>query len=295
MHVLGHLLRISLGGRRAIAVTTGAKRTLARVVLEAGRPYRLLMARAVRNELYLVSACSYPEALRFAHQVGQSLRGKLALPSPFPAPHVVPLQSRQQLCDAFWRGVRPPPASRDSSDPFGEASNLPDLLGLRLVGRHTVLCVERLLPRVARTDLARSLGVTLHQLTAGPISSRALEQLADAAAAAVAAPDLDGLSRQACDARRAAVRLAGPALSVPRIAGLLRCSDRSVRGLAKQPADPLLVEAIVRQLRLRSAPRTPPPPLATVPATLQSVAPVRGPLVARVHVPDPLSVAAFQL
>ena len=295
MHVLGHLLRMSLGGGRAIAATTGAKRTLARVVLEAGRPYRLLMARAVRDELHLVSACSYPEAVRFAYRVGHSLRGNSALPSLFVAPEVIPLRGRRQLCDAFWRGVRAPVARRDRSDPFGEASNLPDLLGLRLVGRHTAVCVERLLPRVAKADLATSLGVTLHQLTAGPISSRALEQLADAAAAAVAAPDLAGHSPQQRDARCAAVRLVGHALSAPRIAGLLRCSDRSVRGLAKEPADPLLVEAIARQLRLRSAAHKPPPPLATVSNAIPSVPVARRRLAASADVPGPLSVAAFRL
>jgi hypothetical protein len=286
---------MSLSGGRVLAVTTGAKRTLARVVLEAGRPYRLLMARAVGGDLNLLSACSYPEALRFAHQVGHLLRGSLALPRLFPAPLIVPLRGRRQLRAAFWGGLRPPAASRDSSDPWGEASNLPDLLGLRLVGRHTAHCVERLLPRIATTDLARSLGVTLDQLTAGPISSHALEQLADAAAAAVAAPDLDGRSRQLCDARRAAVRLAGHALSVQRIAGLLCCSNRSVRGLAKQPANPHLVEAIARQLRLRSAARKPPPPLATVPDAAASVAAARGCPVGSANLPGPLSVAAFQL
>lgn len=72
------------------------------------------------------------------------------------------------------------------SDPLLEATNLPDLLGLRPLGRRTAISVRRFLPRVDRQQLLSLLGVPTLEPADGP-----LEDVVAAACAAGARTKLD--------------------------------------------------------------------------------------------------------
>jgi hypothetical protein len=142
-------------------------------------------------------------------------------------------------------------------EPRREASNLPDLLGLRRLGSYTRVNVRRHLPRVRRADLLALLGVTELLSARGPA-----EWMVEAALAASALPDLTGKSPEAVAARRAVVLLAKGRVPSRTVAGWLRVSERAVLDLRRAGADPELVEAIERQLYLmRELPQARPPAL----------------------------------
>jgi hypothetical protein len=134
---------------------------------------------------------------------------------------------------------------RISSDPLHEASNLPDLLGMRLVGSYTVVLLARHLPRVRHQDLLEMIG---HDLT-GPVDAQLLP---DAAAAAFAVAALRGRDEDKVAARRAAVH-AAKRVAADRIAELLHVGVPTIERLRAQPCEPAHVTAVLRQWRLRSA------------------------------------------
>jgi hypothetical protein len=129
-------------------------------------------------------------------------------------------------------------------DPLHEASNLPDLLGMRLLGIYTAATVRRRLPRVARQDLLSCMGIGELQPFDGPA-----ELVPPAALVAAGLTSLDGKSSEAVGARRAVVQLLRHHLPAE-LAGLLGVTDRTVRDLRHRPADPRLVQAIRLQLGL---------------------------------------------
>jgi hypothetical protein len=132
-----------------------------------------------------------------------------------------------------------------SNDPLHEASNLPDLLGVRTLAIWTAVHVKKYLPRVKREHL---LAVAGWSDEAAP----QLAGLADAAAAAVGLSDLKGNTVGARRARRAAVEV-GAALSNSALAGMLGLSRQAVGRIRKRPAHTATVDAVRGQLMARAA------------------------------------------
>lgn len=129
-----------------------------------------------------------------------------------------------------------------------EATNLQDLLGLRLLGRRTALFVRRFLPRVSRRQLLERLGVErLEPYQTGDVLP---EAIVDAGCAAVALPRLDG-SRPARLVRQAIAEIFEPTLTRTHLAELLGVWPRSLRRILAAPAPSDLVQAIRLQLDLR--------------------------------------------
>lgn len=250
---LGYHIRMSLADGRVITTCSSAQRLLARTVLGAGRDSCLLSFRSADTHLHLAAGCSRARAGQLVRVISSSLRRRLELPVGFTHPHFQPIRDQRHLDSSFWYDLRQDERHEIDIDPLAEASNLPDLLGLRLIGRYTVGNVSRLLPRVRPEALAHRLGVSIEDLLRGPISPRSMEQLADAAAASVAVPVLQGRDADVAEARRAAVHLLDGRLPRVHLARLLGTTSRHVRRMRVQPANPLLVEAIARQLRLRTA------------------------------------------
>jgi hypothetical protein len=183
--------------------------------------------------------------------MARALRSRLRLPAPFAPPHFEPVRDQRHLYNAFRYVLRQDERHELLLDPWAEASNLPDLLGLRLLDSHTASCVARYLPRIRPEELAARLGTTLDQLLHAPLPPSAFEHLADAAAAAFALPSLRGQGGETVACRCAAVHLASDQLSARSLAVALDTSVRTVRRMRLQQPDPRLVEAVARQLRLR--------------------------------------------
>ncbi len=253
MSILGFHINIGLLDGRVIGSTTAAHRILARTVLTVDSPFPLLVFRAADTHLHIVSSASRRRAGAWVGSLCTALRCRLGLPVRFAPPHFEPIVDQRHLYNSFRYALRQSERHGFRLDPTMEASNLPDLLGMRLVGQDTVARVAQLLPRIRPAELASLLGVRLPQLLQGPIATDAPHLLVDAAAAAVALPDLSGQGADAVAARRAAVALVDSSLPTARLAGLLEVTPRAVRRLRQRSADPRLVVAIGRQLRLRAA------------------------------------------
>jgi hypothetical protein len=240
---LGFHVMLRLRDDRVIATSTWMRRRLARVVLEQCADFGLLAFRAADTHLHLEVACARAAAGELARRIEIALGRCLRLGGPFAPAHVRAIESQRHLQNTFHYILGQDARHGLSSDPLFEASNVPDLLGARLLGGYTLANVRAHLPRVRAHDLPL-------ELPDSP-AHRSLAQLADAAAAAACLGELHGKSQAVRDARCAALALANGRASVAELASLLAITAPTVRHLRAVPARPELVRAIERQLRLR--------------------------------------------
>lgn len=260
MAPLGFHVNFRLVDSRVIAPDTARQRRLARSVLTVARPFDLLGFRCADTHGHLELLGDEAAAREATRRVLIGLQRSLDLPVPFARPWFEPIHDQRHLRNTLHYLLRQADHHGFGHDPFHEASSLPDLLGLRPLGVWTAALVRARLPRVTR-------GMLLEHLGAADLDDRPLapDGLADAAAAAIAAPDLRGRSRAAHTARVAAVEVGCRLVPADQVAELLSCTGRSIRRLARQEADPALVRAIEGQLRLRAG-RAQPPAFVAEPA-----------------------------
>ncbi len=236
-----------LANSRVIAASIPDFRNVARGVLKVGRPFELLGFRLADNHLHAVVFEGHEGAPEFGRRVELSLQPRLKPGVRFSHVYVKPIATQSHLPRAFLYGFRQEERHGTSLDPLFEASNLPDLLGMRILGRWTVPHVRARLPRIGRKELEAFLPVVPAE------TGLRLEVLADAAAAAVGAPSLGSRAGLVVEARRAAVHVAAKFAMRGEIARHLGMGVRGVRNLLSQEPSEDLVRAVDAQLRLRSA------------------------------------------
>ena len=189
---------------------------------------------------------------RLAQALGLALAAATA--GALPPAAITPIQDADHLRAAFEYVVCNDEKHGVVPDPWRENSNLPNLLGARRVAVTTVGAVRDHLPRVAGTHLRKLAGwIDLPLVAATPEIVRA--HLLDAAAAAVARPDLR--SRHG-DVRRvitAACQLAADVgLGAEETAAILEIGPSTVfRKRVVEPANALCVAALRLQLQVRVA------------------------------------------
>lgn len=245
MNMLGYHVRWRLTESRSIVKSLEERRIVARVMLDHGRRAGLLSCDVPDDHGHATVACDRARAGQFAHSVEASLKQLLCLPVGFAQYEPKPIVDGRHLYHAVRYSLRQPERHGVDADPFREASNLPDLLGLRLLGSYTVSNLRSRLPRLRRDELLEWLGVPTLEAMDDPV-----EQIWEAARRATALGTLRGSSPLAVSARRAAVVVVGRRLGTAEIAQRLFASERSVRWLRSTPADPALVRAIRLQLGL---------------------------------------------
>ncbi len=198
------------------------------------------------THIHLLLACDRKAVGGFVnHVLGGVVRG-LDLEGGFDRAWFGPVQTQSHRRSAVHYVLRQHQRHETRQDPFREASNLPDLLGLRPLGAFTAQPIRRLLPRLQPSQLAPYLGEWR------PGTHR--QWLGEAAAASIAANELRGRSKEAVAARCAAVHWGrGQGHSVEWIAEHLSLSTRTVQRILHQPADPQLCRAIGMQIGLREA------------------------------------------
>lgn len=232
---------------RVIAQTVTQRRALAHVVYEQGEHRGLVAFRAADTHLHIVIVGSRFEAGMLARYVAMSLRWRLELGAPFLPASIRPLVDRRHLENGVRYAFKQEAHHGILLDPFHEASSLPDVVGLRVLGRATAMRLAASLPRLSKSALLADGGLEL-----GPAPSEAdvAEHLLDATLAAAGLPELklDDVSHAA---RRAAVHAVG--LKTRELAVLLEVDPASVRRLRRKAPDKKLVAAIQRQLALRCA------------------------------------------
>ena len=247
MTALAHHVTCRFNADRVLAPDLATRRVYARAILRVGADHQLLAFRVVDTHLHAVVACDRVSAGLFARRIEQSIQARLRPGVPFAPARIRPIEDQWHLQKTFHYVLDQEKRHGIAADPLFEASNLPDLLGMRLLGDYAVPTVKALLPRVRRGDLLDY----LRQVDLEAEAPR-LDPLAEAAAAAVALPNLAGRSHAAVAARRAAVHLAAGRLTVRQTSELLAIPRATVRRLRSEPTDPLLERAVRRQLALRT-------------------------------------------
>lgn len=242
-------LMLRLSDDRILTPTPAAQRAFARAVHAVGAEGGLLAFRAADTHAHVVLLGDRVAAGLIGRRLEVRLRWALDLPAPFSPLHLRPIATQAHLTNAFRYVLAQDQRHGTGHDPFHEASALPDLLGLRPSGAFLAAQVRAHLPRVRRADLIELLGADLD-------AQPRWETLAEAAAAAVAAPDLRADTPERVLARRAAVAVAVEALDTAQIAEILGLSRRAVQRLRAQEAPPALVRAVRLQLSLRAGRQT---------------------------------------
>lgn len=246
MNPIGQHIVLRLEDDRVIAPSPSSRRLLARVVLEEARDYGLLAFRGADTHLHLETVSDRSRAGRLAWRIQVALGWRLSLDVSFAPAHYKAVTDQRHLGNAFFYILGQEGHHGCRLDPFHDASILPDLLGLRVVGGFAARNVQAFLPRVRRQHLEPFIGKSRLER---PVVT--YEPLAEAAAAALALPNLGGRSPLVVRARRAATQAVARELDANQVADLLGIGRRTVRRLRSDPSDARLVRAVQLQLRLR--------------------------------------------
>ncbi|HZO16374.1 MAG TPA: hypothetical protein VFB62_24035 [Polyangiaceae bacterium] len=225
-----------------IAPSAAARRLFARVMWRMTRGFWTLAFAAADTHAHLeVARCGRRDAGELARRIELSLGRVLELPVGFEPARIKEIRDQGHLGGVFRYTLRQDRHHGVDVDPMRDATNLPDLLGLRIGGEHTVAAVRELLPRVQREEL-----MSFYEPLGAP-GEIVLADLADAAAASVAR---DLRDPRAARARVAAVHAVDA--STQELALALGLDARSVRRLRQRRPDNSHVVAIQRQLLLRA-------------------------------------------
>jgi hypothetical protein len=244
---LGYHITLRLEGDRNLAPTMEARRLFARTVLTVARPFVLLAFRWVDTHGHLEMLGTRKEAGELARRVQIALQHALRPGARFLPAHFTPMYTLAHVKSTFRYIMGQREHHELSIDPRHDASNAPDLLGARTTGLWTAVHVRRHDARLKREHVLEALAME----DPDAITDPPLDCLADAAAAAVCLPALDG-SVVGVTARIAAVHVASERTTAE-IADLLTLSTRSIRRFRAKPADPAVVRAIRQQLAMRVA------------------------------------------
>lgn len=252
MKPIAHHIRLRLRADRVIAPSTREQRLLATAALKLGRLFVLLAFRAADTHIHLQAACDGAAACEYGRRLAISLQRRLSIGVGFEPTYVQPILDQRHLVRTFFYILRQHTRHGLSNDPLHEASNIPDLLGLRINGRYTAGNVRAKLPRVTRPMLLEQLGCAELATSDDRPEDVCFDHLADAAAAAIGEPELRGRSSRIVAARRAAAHVAAPDLPSERIAQHLGIARRTVDRLLTEPAPAELVRAVTLQLAARA-------------------------------------------
>jgi hypothetical protein len=244
---IGFHIIMRLTDSRVIAETVAALRAAASVMFMLGVGRLLVAFSVVDTHIHAIVLCDRVSAGRFAHDVEVAIGVKLKLSSRFEPARIRPIRDQHHLINTFWYVLRQAAHHGVTSDPLHEGSSLPDMLGLRLLGRGLRTLVRSRLPRVTIAALEQTFGIALESRAV------ALSLLADAAAAALGLPDLGIGGQAARRARQAAVVVAGAAVETAELARVLCISRRTVERYRHCEVAAELRNAVTLQLAARSA------------------------------------------
>ncbi len=247
MPPLGHHIRLKLFDNRVIAPTPVQQRLVTNIVLEQGRRNNLLCTSPAEDHLHVDALCGYKASSRLVQRVASSVKQRLAIPQSFTHYPHEPIRDKRHLYNSVpyilkqWqRHGLPPEQALDGT-------NLPDLLGMRLVGAYTRDNLRMWLPRIHQAQFVEWLGVTALRTADGPV-----ENIVEATEAAAGLVNLHGSSASVICARRALVEVVGDQLAPHELSALLRINPRTLLRLRHRPVEHALVRAIRLQLGVRA-------------------------------------------
>lgn len=245
MNALGYHLRFRLTEPRVIVSSPLERRLVANIVLAQGRAVCLVACDLPDDHHHMVALCGRAQAGLFTRSLESSLKQRLVLPLGFQQYEPKPILEGRHLYNAVRYVLRQPERHGVQVDPFRESSNLPDLLGMRMLGAYAAPALRAVLPRLRRAELLEWLGVPDLRPTDSPP-----EGVLEATLRATGLTALQGGGPRKCAARRAAARVLAAQRSARETSDLLGLPLRTVTRLRMTPAEPLLVHAIQLQLGL---------------------------------------------
>lgn len=247
MSDLGRRLCLKLVDNRSIGTSSKERRTIARVVLEQGKKDNLVSFGQPDDHIHLHAGCSERAAGRLAQRIESSLKQRLGLGVGFQRVWNRPLNDGRHPASLARYYFKQAKHHQVPDDPLFESTNLPDLLGLRLIGGYTADNFRRWVRRFGTADLLRCLGV-------GALVPRdgddPLALVLRATLAASALPDLRGRGKETVAARRALVAVVGERHGAREVGDLIGITQRRVYELRRHSPNPALVRAIRLQLDL---------------------------------------------
>jgi len=253
MPAIGQHVMLRLRDDRVIAPDVVTQRLLARAVLKRAVHLNLLAFRAADTHLHLLLELDESIArLRVGH-LQSALTQVLARGTGFTQARLKAIENQRHLDRTFFYILRQDTHHNFQHDPLHEASNIPDLLGMRVLDTTGRENVRRSLPRVRDKDILESVGWT--SLGQGQISTihPSLDGLKQAAAAAFGLPALTGRGNAQVKARIAASHLVARDHTTTEIAAALHVAPRNIRFYLQQDIARHWVTAVARQQKLRSA------------------------------------------
>ncbi len=234
-----------------LARTIAERRAAVRSIVSVGAGDLGLLAFGIADtHVHLLIAATPSRAIELARRIKLGLHRVLSLGRVSFAPtRLRAIEDMHHLTNAVSYVVGQPAKHARGLDPYFEGSSLHELLGLRVADEGQLgRAIQALAPRFDAASLAAIAGA---DVTTGPID---FELLADAATAAFALSSLRGRTVSVARARWAAVHVARD-LASGEIASLLGVSVSWVNELRRSAPPPAHVEAVRRQLRLRTAVR----------------------------------------
>ena len=233
---------IRLLGDRVIAPSVAARRDAARCLLRSGAARRLLVFRIADTHMHALLAARRPVVADFIRSVTKRLHGALRLGGSFEPARLRPIRDQRHLWSATRYVFGQETRHGLAVDPLHDSSNLPDLVGARVVCDHNGHLLRELLPRFEPRALLPSFEPAVRW-----------EDLHDAAAAAFGLGDLLTRDTSAVLARRAAVHAARLERSTRWLADALGVDERTIRRLRRAPCPAAHIRAVELQLRWRAA------------------------------------------
>lgn len=243
---LGQHLICRLENNSVIAPTPETRLVVTRLVFAMARSLCLLAYHLVDSHLHLVLLEAQARAMEFARNLESAITQRLDLGEGFARAHPEPIRDQRHLLNAFDYVLRQQSRHGLTWDPYLLASNIPDLLGMRVLGNFTKEHLRQRLPRVRPSTLLK-----YHGLESLSSLEPSLDHLVDATCAAAGLSSIQGLSRAHRAARLAALDVAAGRLPQKDLAALLDVTSRTLQRVGPQTADPALVRAVRGQLALR--------------------------------------------
>ena len=232
--------------KRVIAPTTEERRIVSRVVLEQTRDHRLLAHNAADTHLHMELVEDEHVSKEIARRIEISLHHQLALPVGFDRAMPEPILGQRHLVNCFDYILRQQPRHGLTWDPYHEASNLPDLLELRVLGQHCRRYQQQRLPRFNTRRLLGYLGISRLVPANGPP-----DLVVPAGLAAAGLVSLSGRGPRQAAARRAILEVVGHQMPLARLARQMGVNRRTLQRARLLAPDKRLVQAIRLQLGLR--------------------------------------------
>ena len=171
MPPLGHHSRFHLQDNRAILYDADQRRQVARIVLEQGRPYGLLAFSFPDTHAHLLPRCDARAANQLNQRIESSLKQRLNLPVSFVSYPPEPIRTQSQLYNTVRYVLTQHKRHDVLLGQFIDATNIPDLVGMRLVGAYTRANLTKAIPRLRRNRILQWTGLTDLCPVDGPVSA----------------------------------------------------------------------------------------------------------------------------